>query len=73
MIIHKQDIDPRLHVTVLVGIVEQYDFRVLCFLVLCETVDAMAAVLVYGYVHVGEFLLHLERFVPNHVHFRVLS
>jgi len=68
VIVDKQDIDTRMHVAVLVGIVEQDDVDVARGLVGAQALDAAPPVVVDGHVGRGELLLHLPRFVADFLH-----
>ncbi len=71
VVVDEQDVDARFDVSVLEGIVEEDDIRVLCLVVAGQFVDAVTAVLVYGDVYVRVLLLHLIRFVTDVAHRRV--
>ena len=68
MIVHEQDIDAGFDVSVLEGIIEQYDINIFSCLTADEMVDAASTLAVDCYGDVGEFLLHLIRLVTNHLH-----
>ena len=55
----------RLDVSVLKGIVEEYDLDVLGCLIAQEPLDASPPVGIHGDIDVGEFLLHLPGFVAD--------
>ena len=72
MVIHEQDVDARLDIAVLEGIVEQDHVGFLGFFIVGEPIDAMAAFLVHRHKDVGKLLLHLIGLVSDVLHPRVL-
>jgi len=69
VIVYEQDVDAGFDITVLEGIVEQDDVKVL--VIVCQQVNAPTAVLVDGYRYLREFLLHLIRLVTDFRHGRL--
>lgn len=66
MIIHEQDVHSRFDISVLEGIVEQYDVNVVLSLAFGELPDAMTALAVNSYGDVVAILaFHLQRFVAH--------
>ena len=64
MIVHEQDIDSRLDVSVLICVVEQNDIRVFCLFFVSESCYAFASVSIDGDMYVFTvFQIHLIRFV----------
>ena len=69
MIVDEQDVNARFDIAVLESVVQQNDIRGL--VAGLQQFDAMRPLLVHGYGHVGELLLHLVRFIPYLTHGRV--
>ena len=68
MVVHEQDVYPRLHVSVLIGVIEENHVGVLRLVFASDALYAVAAVLVHRHMHIGEFLLHLIRLVAYLAH-----
>ena len=68
VIVDEQNVQSRLHIPVLIGIVEDYDIGVLGGLIVDDMVDAAAPVGIDGNLNVGKFLFHLEGFVTDVAH-----
>ena len=63
VVVDQQDVDAGLDITVLEGVVQEYDIDIL--VILHQRIDAMTAVLVDSHDDIAELLLHLVRFVAN--------
>ena len=73
MIVDEQDVDAWLHLTVLESIVEQNDVDVTVLAVVVgQSVDAIDTLVVDGYRYLRELPLHLEWFVANVSHCRIV-
>ena len=69
VIIHEQDAQPRLDISVLIGIIEQDDIHFLVGLVtIQQVVDAPRPLLINGHVDLGILLLDLIRLVTKVTH-----
>ena len=72
VIVDEQNVQSRLHIPVLIGIVEDYDIGVLGGLIVDDMFDAAASVGVDGNLNVGKFPFHLEWLVTDVAHGGVL-
>ena len=65
MVVDEHDVNTRLHISVLEGIVEQDDVGLAVLVATCQLCDATGALTVNGYGNIREFGLHLEGFVAD--------
>ena len=73
MVIDQQNVDASFDVTVLESIVEQDHVDILASLTVDETTDATRPFFIHSDGDIRELLLHLERFVTDIVHRRVVA
>ena len=72
MIVHEQNVDARLDVTVLECIIEEDDVDLLACLAIDELLDTAYAITVDSHRDVGKLLKHLIGFVADVPHRRIL-
>ena len=63
MIVDQQDIDARLDITVLEGVIQKDDIQ--CLINVGQFLNTMTTAFVHCDGDIGEFLFHLERLVTN--------
>ena len=72
VIVYKQYVDARFHISVLIGIVEQNHVNILSSLIIGETFDAVASSFVDSHIYVVKLMLHLIRLVANLRHWHIV-
>ena len=68
VVIYEQDVHAGFYITVLKSIVKQNHFHIVCGVIMLQTVNAAAPVLVDSHIDVVVFPVYLERFVAYFRH-----
>jgi hypothetical protein len=68
MVIYQKNVDSRLYVTVLIGIVKKDDICVLCRFIGGYAFNAVTSVAVNGNTHILELAMHLIRLITDIPH-----